>query len=515
MGLIQTRVYIDFDNDLDFADADEDITEYVGEVVIERALGNQLNAGQLQLSVFDADGRFQPQNTSGPYGENLTIGRRVRVDMAASEGGEYTTQFYGFITEITPEYVAGEEQSPIRGIIAHDLLHLLDIRKITTGTLLNKTTGELVDLLLDNIGWDYTAIFDRIYLDTPTAVLGGPGANWRSIDSGQTEIPYCQWEKTTIAQALREICETEHGNFYISKDCYAVFEDRHYRNAVRDSQATLTDDNISELVLRYTDEDLFNNVEVIAHPRMVGTPGSVVFDAIGDGQGHEIPIGESREYYVTFSDPDTQRMCEATDIITPAAPTDYTANSAADGSGSDRTANITVSLEQDDNDRYKITVTNDYSKSVYLTKLQMRGTPLVTLDAVPSVARDELSIAQYLQRDYTLDSYLLSSANEAQDYADWLLYQMSQPWARVERLTLVDCTWDNALQIVQRELSDRVTIQSEKYNVSGDFFIEGITFEAAAGGDVRCEWQLSGISSDVLFFTLDIDYLDSEALLGY
>ncbi len=515
MGLIQTRVYVDFDGDLDFSDANEDITQYVTSLVVQRGTDNTLNAGSLELMVYDPDGRFQPQNTGGPYGSGLMIGRRVQVVMGV--GGSEVSQFYGFITEITPEYVASDEHTPVHSILASDLLCLLGIRKVPTGTLLNKLTGELIDLLLDNLGWEPgVATFDRIYLDTPTALLGGSGASWRYTDTGQTLIPYCQWEKTPIASAIRDIVEAEHGLFWIGKDGWVHYEDRHHRTTDRTSLATLTDDHISELVLRYTDQDLFNVIEVVAHPRSVGNAASVVFDAIGDAGGQELAAGESREYFPSYTDPATGRACEVTDIVTPASPTDYLANDAADGTGADRTIDLGVTFEADDNERYKFTLVNNGVTSLYVTKLQLRATPLVAYDAVTMTSTDDASIAEYLQRDKVVDSYLLNSPTEAQDYADWLLIQHKDPHARIERLTLFDSNWTNALQILNREISDRVTIQSDKYNINGDFFIDGISLETdLVAGQVRCEWMLNGLAAETLFFTLDVDTLDSEAVLGY
>jgi len=61
-----------------------------------------------------------------------------------------------------------------------------------------------------------------------------------------------------------------------------------------------------------------------------------------------------------------------------------------------------------------------------------------------------------------------------------------------------------------------VTIDSDKYNVHGDFFIDGISLETdLVAGQVRCEWMLNGLAAETLFFTLDVDTLDSEAVLGY
>lgn len=534
MGLIETNVFIDFDNDIDFSGANEDISEYATKIVIQRGTDSTLNAGSLELMVNDADGRFQPQHAGGVYAGGLMLGRRVGVSMGINTDGrvwDTTTdawgslaetwgrpeQFYGFIEEITPEYIAAEEEDPQRGLIANDLLSLLEIRKVTTGTLLDKTTGEIVDLILDNLGWEPgLATLDRSYLDTPTCLLGGPGASWRELDDGKSTIPYCEWDKMPIASIIRDVLTAEWGHFWVGKDGKTHFEDRVHRSSDRTSVATLTDANISEMVLKYSNQELFNNVDVIAHPRSVGSAASVVFNAIGDADGHKIAAGETREYYVSYTDPETGRMCEVTDIVTPVASTDYVANANADGTGADRTTDLDVTFEADDNERYMFSVLNDSATDLYLTTLQLRATPLVAYDAVTMNAKDDLSIAQYLQRDLTVDSTLLNNPVEAQDYADWLLYLHKAPRARIERLTLVDSNLENALHIINREISDRVTIQSDDYHIDGDYFIDGISIETdIATGQTRCDWMLSSQSADVLFFTLDVDVLDGEAVLGY
>lgn len=533
MGLIQTKVFLDFDNDLDFTGDDEDITEHVASLIIQRGTDETLNAGSLELIVNDIDGYFEPQNTSGPYGSNLKLGRRVRVSMlpglmlgewedaeiswdtADVDWGEDYAQFYGFINEISPEYRAEETEDPQRSIIVADLLRLLEIRRMTTGTLVDKTTGELIDLVLDNLGWEGLFTLNRSLLDRNT-ILGGPGASWRATDTGQTTVPYCSWNDTNLATIIREILAAEHGQFYIRKDGWTVFEDRHHRSSSRTSVATLTDENIAELVIGYSDDTLFNHIEVIAHPRTVGDRAVAVFDAIGSGSGHQLNAGDSREYYVSYSDPDTGRTCEIIDMVTPASGTDYIANSAADGTGTDRTSDLTVTFAADDSERYKFTITNSSATTLYLTTLQVRAKALVAYDAVPMTSDDDNSIAEYLQRDLVVDSALCNDPVEAQDYADWLRYQSSTPRYSVKKLVLYDDTWPNAVNIVNREISDRITINSTKHNVSGDFFIDSITIEAdAASGRVRCEWMLSSISTDVLFFTLDVDTLDGVAVLGY
>ena len=61
---------------------------------------------------------------------------------------------------------------------------------------------------------------------------------------------------------------------------------------------------------------------------------------------------------------------------TPVATTDFRGNDAIDGTGTDRTSNLTVRTFSDWGTEFDCTLYNDYSAGVYLTLFKIRGTPV-------------------------------------------------------------------------------------------------------------------------------------------
>lgn len=512
MALVRAciQVLVDWDNDIDFDDADEDISQYVKRVVIQRGQSANLRSGTCQLTLRNADAFFTPNDTRSPFYGNLTIGRRVQV--RATVGTDVNYLFTGYIEGIVPEDIAKQQHQRESTVSTYDLLRLLELRRISTKTFIDYTTGDWVNLLLDSFAWDGAFTLDISRLDE--GILGRLDES-RSIDDGKTTIPYWQISDQALSEAIRDFVQAEGGIFYIRGDGVPVFEDRHHRPSDRDSLTTYTDAEIAELTQELISPE--NHIEVVVHPRRVGTPASVVWSGASTDSPLALARGETQDLYVAFTDPETGNSCEALDIITPAAPTDFAANSAEDGTGNDLTDDLNVTLV-DSGDRYSITITNSGSKDMYVTLLQLRGTPLITDDTVTLVAEDLPSIGDYLQRDLTIDCALLSNALEAQDRADYELGNRAQPRTQVKRLRLAA---GNVQEKIAREISDRITIASESRQVSEDFFIDAVTvtIDGKFGRDTFFEdidvaWELTPVTS--LFFLLDVDEIDDETVgLGY
>lgn len=504
------QVLVDWDNDIDFDDADEDISQYVKRVVIQRGQSANLRSGTCQLTLRNANAFFTPNDTRSPFYGNLTIGRRVQV--RATVGTDVNYLFTGYIEGIVPEDIAKQQHQRESTVSTYDLLRLLELRRISTKTFIDYTTGDWVNLLLDSFAWDGAFTLDISRLDED--ILGRLDES-RSIDDGKTTIPYWQISDQALSEAIRDFVQAEGGIFYIRGDGVPVFEDRHHRPSDRDSLATYTDTEIAELTQELISPE--NHIEMVVHPRWVGTPASVIWTGASADAPLALARGETQELYVAFTDPETGNSCEAMNIITPAAPTDFAANSAEDGTGDDLTAYLNVTLV-DSNNRYSITITNSGSRDIYVTLLQMRGTPLVTDDTITLLAEDLQSIGDYLQRDLTIDCALLSNTLEAQDRADYEIGIRAQPRTQVKRLRLAA---GNVQEKIAREISDRITIASESRQVSEDFFIDAVTvtIDGKFGRDTFFEdidvaWELTPVTS--LFFLLDVDEIDDETVgLGY
>lgn len=683
------HVYIDFDNDLDFTDTLEDVTEYVQSIGIQRGTSKSLNAGQLTLNLLNADERFTPGNTLSPYSTGCTVGRRVLVivedgttadflewdtldehwddtydswppisllglDVAHNGGfessgttdlsrfgaintfdgwhgdapgtskieAEYVTvhggsiackvtksilwnpsiysdmsvvpgwtyvpslwhlgsiqwtltnsltgavlfdsgqitsevwtqsiagdiviptacsvvrltivtygvgasvlyvddvtmipspraMFFGFIENITPEMVTSPERNVT--VRVKDLLRILGIRKTTLDLQIGQTSGQLVNTLLNSFGWEGLTTLDLSRLDA--ARLGGPGASLRMIDAGQTVVPYIQYDDQAVAAALREILDTEHGQLWIRGDGWPVFEDRHNRLKKRTSSVILTDDDMAELVSELDDGSIGNHIEVSVSPRRVGTPGSVIWSARCEDAPQELAVGETKKYYLSYMVPDTDQSCEATDLISPTATTDFVAASAEDGSGADMTGYLAVTLVTERGRSY-LSVAHTFSAPIYLTKLQLRATPLIADEQITVQAIDGDSVAQYLERDQRISSRLMSDQLQAQSYADYLLSMNKMPRLRVKKLRLdPDQTRaDIITKILTCDISDRIALQSDAHpGVDGDYFIESIQLETEGRFELpRLKLELSAVPGG--YFVLNIDVLDGASTLAY
>lgn len=495
--MLTLKCYIDFDGNLGFSAANEDVSAQTLSFKTERSDDINGEGGYVQLVLSNTTGEFVPQSTLSPYGDDFRIGRRVKVTaipddeptvdeldsvtwdrlFCTPDGFEFDL-IYVFITSITPDLVASQP-SRHTAVQARALTYLLKLRNFKTGTLQDKKTGDIIDMVLDTLGASSPSYFvwgvSRWGVDT---IWGGSGASWRDIDTGRNTLPYCSFNDSALA-ALKELLNQEQGHFYIRRDGWSVFEDRHHRMRARTSLFTFDDSHIAALVTEYDDSQLYNHVDVVAHPRSVGVADSIMWDALGSSNGYAIASGESGEYGVSFSDPDTGESCEATAIVDPLiASTDYLANSAADGSGDDRTADIAVVLTITDTGSYICTVTNNGSEQIYLTKLQVRGTPLVAYDAVIKTAEDTAAIARDLQRDLEVDYMLLSDPVYAENLAKFLLNKHKEPRLRVKNMSIVGNTSENLLQIMFREVGDRIAIESDKFGISGEFIIRGISLQS-------------------------------------
>jgi len=103
----------------------------------------------------------------------------------------------------------------------------------------------------------------------------------------------------------------------------------------------------------------------------------------------------------------------------PVSTTDYVGNAAADGSGADRTANITITATFFATVA-KLVIDNSHASDVYMTTLQIRGKGIYDLDPV---AYESSSTQTFGRRQLDIDMLYAEDGNVAQDLANYLRSQ--------------------------------------------------------------------------------------------
>jgi hypothetical protein len=263
------------------------------------------------------------------------------------------------------------------------------------------------------------------------------------------------------------------------------------------SAFTITDGiagDVNDIILPRPWEVLRNIVRTQVHPVKAQT--AVEIWRLNDAP--LIPLGRSLTLYADFTSYDGAPLA-ATAITTPVAWTapvegstpaayDYRANTAADESGTDCTASLSlvVTLYAE---TAKVVVTNSGIVDCYLTELRLRGNALDKSGTASVEVEDATSKAAYGPRVFTMDLPWQQSLWEATDFANWLKFWLKDPLAFP---TVVMVGHDEAQ--LQRELGTRLTLTSASLGIDADFRIAGITHDVGeARKMIRTKWFLEPV----------------------
>ena len=391
-----------------------------------------------------------------------------------------------------------------------------------------RATDILGDLARTDCGVAYMAT--TTVPNAVTAVLDAAGIadDDRGAIAGTTQIDDYFAPDAKALLHLRQLEEAEAGFLWLTGGGKVRFDgvnDRYTRSASRLRQVTITDDesygaddlpvipppkqhdpmkdiaNIVNVRVRSWGEegeaDLWTLPEVVALDP--GEMRTFLVSASGVSQGRDAKTG----LFVGARD---QAVLE---WIEPAATTDYTANTAADGNGSDRTGSVAIGFAGAGTSARLVMENEHASDTIHVTLAKVRGRVLTEGQPLVLELRDEDSIADYGPRPYTVASELLGSVIEAQTYAQYILLLYAQPTRKAE--VVVELSGHLGLAGTL-ELSDRVNYVSR--GIAGDMYIESIGHVLQAGfrHDMRLTMSQAGLFDDVII--LDVGPGLGTGILG-
>lgn len=334
-----------------------------------------VEVGRLELIVDNYDGRYTPSNASSPLYPNVVPGRDVKFRVRDLNGGSTYNVFYGIIDDIVP--FRDENGAPFARIVAEDTMNFLknakpilalDIRVIGSPHL-NFTSG--IVPVLQSIQWPARWSWQNV-----------------SVGSSQTSF-WSYWAPYGMSAAdyIYLLSTGTFDNFYISADGKATYD----RNGslAHTPVLTLNEADVLKDIQPSQPWLLRRNLIRIRTKKRASSASGVIW-SLG-GEKPSITNGSTyifvAQYYVGTE------ACPASNVLQPVATTDWTTNTAADGTGTDKTANCTLTI-QDQGDRALVTVVNSSGGTVYLTKAQIKGQayPVSTVIDVSS-PRNPYSVA--------------------------------------------------------------------------------------------------------------------------
>lgn len=430
-----------------------------------RDTARSLEAMSPTEATFELDNRdleLSPDNPSSPYNPYLVPGRPIYV--RADFDDRFYSMFYGYLESYTVK--PGVEDDSVE-FGAQDMLSQLADFTLDTEVYPSLQTGDAIAVVLDEMGWP---------------------EHRRSLDRGATTVSWWSESATDALEAVKKLVDSEglpafayvdrHGNF--------VFRDRHHRyldDRSLTSQASFAGASGSEpqfcepfdYDLGWT--DLLNQVDFeieVRQPR----PLEEVF-AMDEEQVIQLNAGEPYVLDVEGNDPFIQALTprggtvvvndspsggeageEEEEVFDP--PTaDYIVRS---GSG------VTATLDRTSGATCKITFFS--SGNAVISNVRLRARPIQTVQTLRVKAEDPASVSAYGPRTYDGEAPW-ANIHDADAIARTIV------GTRAERLPIVSFTVNSGnetryLQVLERDLSDRIHLTEGKTFIDHDFYIESV-----------------------------------------
>ena len=398
------------------------------------------------------------------------------------EFGGYRSLFYGPIDSITPRPERGNEHCVLVGM---DLWEQFKGHKLrfanTTGTA-DRRSDQILSELLDTMDhgkpWAGGAAPENLENGaTVLVVTAGQPDGLKSVDDD-------------LLTAIYRLQDEEDGFIYQDGHGHMTFEKLAHRSTAPHtaSVGTFKDSSTGTSMVyagfEWSDgrENVENQWTMAVTPGTKGGSGTVVWSHPGASPTSVLIFGSGTadRFYLAEL---TGTLTAADAWVTPSATTDYQAFTDAAGIGTNITAGVTVTFAsaQQYAGRWKLLqVSWGTTTAGYLTKFQLRATPRTEGDVTEFYddnatsiatygARPKRFAAQYIDRDYLADALLGNRATHRKDPRTLL------------RLAVPPVTRATVSGMIQRRLSDRVTVLYSTMGVTGDYYIEGYAWDVSDG----------------------------------
>lgn len=352
----------------------------------------QMVIGTIFAILDNDDGTFDPFNGDSELYPFVRPG--VNVTLYVRIPGETTKRkiFKGKINNVDP--LSGSS-AQVR-ISAYDGMRYLREQPVKIKLKVDTDVDDAIGHVLDAAGW----------------------SDGRNLEDSADIIPFFFSDDDSKASTvIQKLADSSLSVFFIAQDGTAKYYDRN--RSVLSSLTINQSDILKEISVQTPWEIIKNVVSIVGYPRQIQSATDLwsLYDKTPIGSGETIKIWGRFTY--------NGEVTPIRSYIGLSPGTHYTFNSQPDGSGSDLTANLSVSV-----DVYPMTVeftlTNTGGVIGYITLLKIQGQPL-TSSSVQSINDDQGSYQIYGKQSFNLDSIYLQDANKVIEFSKKLLAMLKLP----------------------------------------------------------------------------------------
>ncbi|MBN1200611.1 MAG: hypothetical protein JXJ20_02025 [Anaerolineae bacterium] len=455
------RVDIDWDGDGSFEDGEIE-TARVLSMYIWRGFaqpGDPVAAvGRCRLVLDNSDQRFSPGCSGGDlYGDLLP---RRKVFVRETGGAENAQLFSGWIERIVPGAGGlGRREVVIECV---DGIALLAGARVDVAHEDSKDVDAALTALANlaySVGHDFTDNGDALE------------------HYGRTWTP----EHTTVVQAVGEVCRAVYGRFFIAGNGVMIYRARgDFQDASASAALALNNHPVDDLVMQIGIETVVNQAQVKIYPvETIGT-AQVLWQS---HVSYKIEPGESRVIYANYHD-DAGERCGAVNVVTPVAGTDYEVNEYSNGSGFNYTYSSSFDIDvEKEATRTRITLSSTAIGPLYVTKLQVRGKPVITYDPIVIEEEDTGSQGSYQVRQRVFDLPMQSDLAFGQALAGYVIGRYKEPFLYADRVVIRNRDVINGVRLWNLGILDKIEVSDEQTGANAlGHWIRAVEYRASAQG---------------------------------
>ena len=494
-------------------DSWEDMTAYVLTTGVSARYGMATNKpldrlarpGAMQMQLKSLSGEFDPDDADCLTGWAIN----TKVKLVITYEGYSAVKWYGYVSKI--QMIDNSQHEHIAQVTVSDWMRFASDFTITQQSIETYKRGDqVVDTIVDAVGhtpqateyatgdYEFEAAFDSMTVRTKAAtelnkiVLseGGYFYNRHDRTTGEKLI----FENAAYRGGLRTLSTLpELSTSYLLKAGSATDKvllagttDKVLLNTVTDAHM----DGIGERYERSHGENILNKVKVTAYPKRTDSTEQTLY-SLGDVL--KIVSGETKTINVRYQNADTKESCNAITslMIQPVATTDYLMNTKKDGTGTNITSDLTVSVVFRTAEA-EITLTNSSAYVGKITKLQLRGYGVYQDSSIEVVVEDAVSQAAYSESELNIEQQYQRDTVNGELWAERIVAKDAQPRTVLNKVMFVaNKTESRMLAFLALDIGDLVRITESGLNIDGYYYINGVEFAITAGNIITYSWILS------------------------
>jgi hypothetical protein len=301
---------------------------------------------------------------------------------------------------------------------------------------------------------------------------------WRALD--EITIP----EKWTVSTDKNYLTLEDGLGFLLLETGGKILLDEGSMEAAVTEDAALAADAEGYNIL-LPEDGLLNASIIRAHPVITDTSLKVLYKL---GTPLFIPSGKTKAFSAHYTDPSGLSQVSGTNMQTPVATTDYLANTAADGSGTNKTSDVVVTATYYGDTVY-YSIANNATVGVYITFLQARGHGIYYGNSIESTVDDATSQPEYGYFPFQFDMKYQKNTYLADLYGRAVIEEYKFPKSRITKMNyLANLNKNHLVSFLLLSIGSLILGTEDRSNISNHYYITDRAFTIKQGGIIHVEY---------------------------